>query len=51
MEELPEIDRILIKLSYKAKREALRQLKEEHKDNPKVLKKLKILEEKLPKNY
>ncbi len=48
---MEEIDKILIKLSYKAKREAIKQLKREHKNNPEMLKKIKKLGEKLPANY
>ena len=48
---MEEIDKILINLQYKAKREAINQLKKEYKNNSKVLKILKKEEKKLPKNY
>ena len=45
-----EINQILIKLDYKAKRRAIENLKKEHKNNPKILKILENLEKKLPAN-
>ena len=38
---MEEIDKIIIKLSYKAKKEAIKELIGEYKDNPKIVKKLK----------
>ena len=48
---MEEIDKILLKLSYKAKREAIKELKKKYKNDPKILKKLKEVEKTLPTNY
>ncbi|MFH1311516.1 MAG: hypothetical protein ABIH65_03870 [Nanoarchaeota archaeon] len=45
-----EEDKILLKLHYKAKREAIRELLKEFKDNDRIVKKLKEMQDKLPVN-
>ncbi len=51
MEDTPDIDKILLKMHYKAKREAIKQLKKEYKNNSDISKKLEKLEKELPANY
>jgi len=50
MEEREEIKKILIKLDYKAKKEAIKNLKKEYKGNPEMLGILKKFEKGLPSN-
>ena len=47
---MQEIDKILIKLQHKAKKEALKELINEFKDNPKIANKLKKMLDKEPSN-
>ena len=47
---MDEKDKILLKLHYKAKREAIRELLKEFEDNPKIVKKLREMQDKLPVN-
>jgi len=50
MIEIKEIDKILIKMHYKAKKQALKELIKEHKNDKKMIKKLKIMLAKEPAN-
>ena len=43
-------DKILIKLQYKAKKEAINQLLKKHKENEEIVKKLREMQEELPVN-
>lgn len=43
-----EIDKVLLKLHYRARKEAIKELLKEHKNNPKIVKKLKKLQETEP---
>ncbi len=45
---MEDIDRILLKLHYKAKREAIKELLKEYKTDKKIVKKLKELQAKEP---
>lgn len=47
---MDEKDRVLMKLHYKAKREVIQELLDQFKDNPKIVKKLKEMQKKLPVN-
>jgi hypothetical protein len=45
---MDEIDKILLKMHYKARKEAIGELLKENKNNPKIVKKLKRLQETEP---
>ncbi len=45
-----EEDKILLKLHYKAKKEAVKELLKEFKDDERIVKKLKEIQKKLPSN-
>lgn len=47
---MEDIEKILIKLHYKARKEAVKKLLKKEK-NPEIIKKLKEIQEKLPANY
>ena len=48
---MEEIDKILIKLSYKMKKRAIKELKKKYKNFPNMIKYLNTQEKKLPTNY
>lgn len=47
---MDEINKILLKLHYKARKEAIRELLKEYKNNKKITKKLKGILDKEPSN-